>query len=50
LAGPDLTANADISRVVSAEPQPGQGAVAGPAPFTFTSSSKRWLQLRHSNS
>ena len=48
-AGADLTANADISRVVWDDPQSGHGT-AGEEPLTFTSSSKRWSQLLHANS
>jgi hypothetical protein len=49
VVGADLTANADISRAVSADPHSGHGRLTG-EPFTFTSSSKRRSQLRHSNS
>jgi hypothetical protein len=45
----DLTANADISRAVSAEPHSGHGT-AGEEPLTFTSSSNRRSQLRQENS
>jgi hypothetical protein len=45
----DRTANADMSRAVSSDPHSGQPTATG-EPFTFTSSSKRWSQLRHAYS
>jgi hypothetical protein len=45
----DRTAKADMSRAVSLDPHSGQAAVAG-EPLTFTSSSKRWSQLRQAYS
>jgi hypothetical protein len=49
LPGDDRTAKADITRAVSLDPHSGQAAATG-KPLTFTSSSKRWSQLRQAYS